>query len=173
MRTKSTIFSLLMGLAVIGVSMDAGAQGRGRDRDHERHGNNGHDNRDRHDSYSNNRRDHDHDRDRHHHHDYRRRDVHIHYHDRYCGHTPVVVHHHHNRPRYIYYRDYDVYYDFERSVYISYSGSNWTVTTALPIAMRHVNVRTTRSYEVDYYNDDMPAYLVRSRPSCGREFNGW
>jgi hypothetical protein len=99
--------------------------------------------------------------------------VRVHYHDRYCGHRPVVVHHHYKRPRYIYYRDYDVYYDFQRNAYISFTGRNWMVTAAVPMTMRHVNVRTVRSYEVDYYNDDIPHYLERGRPACGREFTSW
>jgi hypothetical protein len=39
--------------------------------------------------------------------------------------------------------------------------------------MHQVNVRTTKSYEVDYYNDDFPTYLERRRPPYGREYTGW
>ena len=93
-----------------------------------------------------------------------------HTHDRYCGHTVVV--HNYSRPRYIYYRDYDVYYDCHRSVYISYSGRSWTVSTALPIMMRNVNIRAANRFEVDYWDDNLPVYLERRRPACDRVYYG-
>jgi hypothetical protein len=96
---------------------------------------------------------------------------HVHYHDRYCGHRPVTYQH--KRPRYVYYRDYDVYYDLNRSVYVTYSGRSWTLSSSLPLNMRNVNVRTTRSYAVDYWDDDMPRFLQTGRPSCGEEYRGW
>jgi hypothetical protein len=77
------------------------------------------------------------------------------------------------QPRYVYYRDYDVYYDNHRSVYISYSGRSWTITKALPVGMRHVNIRATKRFEVDYHDDDFPRYLETRRPSYGRECEDW
>lgn len=186
MKNTSTIFSLIIGVSIISGATSAGAQGRRQHQDDDRgrnqweyrdqrdddHDRKGQRDGDRYDH--NNKRDHG-DRDRHHHNgNYHRREVrHIHYHDRYCGHRPVVVHHHYKKPRYIYFRDYDVYYDSHRSVYISYTGRSWTTTRAIPADMRYVNVRTTRSYEVDYYDDDFPSYLERRRPSCGQEYRGW
>jgi hypothetical protein len=73
----------------------------------------------------------------------------------------------------VYYKEYDVYYDCQKSVYITYSGRSWTVSTAIPRSMRYINPRQTRRYEVDYYDDDFPRYLERQRPSCGREYDGW
>lgn len=193
MRNRSTIFSLLLGVSICSGALSAGAQERRRTNDHDRNRNqweykesrnrdHDHDKRDHRDEYrndrysKNDRRDHV-VRDRHHHHDrdhnYGREVRHIHYHDRYCGHRPVVVHHHYKKPRYIYFRDYDVYYDCHRNAYISYTGRSWTVSRAIPADMRYVNVRTTRSYEVDYYDDDFPSYLERRRPSCGQEYRGW
>lgn len=187
MRNTSTIFSLIIGITIIGGATSAGAQGRRQHQDHDRNRDQSayresrddderreHRDGDHRDHYSHkDRRDHG-DRHRHrHYNDHYRREVrHIHYHDRYCGHRPVV-HHHHKKPRYIYFRDYDVYYDSHRSVYISYTGRSWTISRAIPADMRYVNVRTTRSYEVDYYDDDFPSYLERRRPSCGQEYRGW
>jgi hypothetical protein len=92
-------------------------------------------------------------------------------HDRYCGHNAVVVHRY-VRPRYIYYRDYDVYYDCHRSVYISYSGRSWTMSAALPVLMRNVNIRTASRFEVDYWDDNLPVYLDRRRPTHDRIYIG-
>lgn len=112
--------------------------------------------------------------DRHHdHHNRERRDVrhYYHSHDRYCNHQPVVVHHY-VKPRYIYYRDYDVYYDCHKSVYISYSGGSWGVSGAIPLFMRSVDMRRASRWEVSYWDDNLPGYLQRNRPSCDREYFG-
>jgi hypothetical protein len=105
-------------------------------------------------------------------HQWERRNVNHYYHthDRYCGHNTVVVNY--VRPRYIYYRDYDVYYDCNRSVYISYSGRSWTMSASLPLIMRNVNIRAASRFEVDYWDDNLPVYLERRRPTCDRIYIG-
>jgi hypothetical protein len=90
--------------------------------------------------------------------------VHQHGHD--CDHHVMVRHH--QRPRYIYYTDYDVYFDSQRNVYISYSGRNWTVSASLPVRLHRVDLRATSSMEVHYYEDDFITYLDRGRPMYGR-----
>mgnify|MGYP007022268389 CR=1 FL=1 len=177
MKRISTIFLLVITASVIGASFSARGQGRarGHDKDRNRHEHSDRDNgRYDHDRYGNDRRA---QRDPHHHNHHRDHNRHEvrpvhHYHDQYCDHRPVVVHHY-SGPRYVYYRDYDVYYDCHRSVYISYSGRSWTMSAALPISMRHVNIRSTRRFEVDYYDDDFPRYLETRRPSYGRECSDW
>jgi hypothetical protein len=195
MKRTSTIFSLMMTVCLIGGA-NAIAQNRNHSRDEDRDPHhsgpqartNDRRNDDRnspdkkgHDSKSDygNKSDHHHWKDHHRHdrndrRDYERRNVrHVyHYHDRYCGHQSVVVHHH-SRPRYIYYRDYDVYYDRTNSVYISYSGRGWTSSTALPVVLHRVNLRNTKRFEVDYYHDDFTRYLETRRPSYGRECEDW
>ena len=174
MKKLDNFFALVILVLIIGVGSDASAQGRGYHRGHEKkYDNNKHDHRDRDDGG----RDRDWDyRDNNHHprgHDRRHvQHVYHHRHDRYCNHTPVVVHHY-TRPRYVYYRDYDVYYDCRNNVYISYSGRSWTVSAAIPLMMRQVNIRTAKRYEVDYHDDDFPRYLERRRPSYGREYYDW
>lgn len=191
MKMKSTIFSLMIGLSVISV-VQLNAQTRGRDRDGDRELSDSRDRSDRSDrndrdrgtnrDYRDRRDTHDwkndrnHDRGNHygrnnhrHHHDYDRRVVVRHVHDRYCHRRPVVVHHHHTRPRYVYYRDYDVYYDYSRNVYFSYSGRSWSMSTGIPIGMRNVNLRAVKRYEVDYYDDDFGNYLDNGRPAYGKE----
>jgi hypothetical protein len=83
-----------------------------------------------------------------------------------------VVVHHHTRPRYIYYRDYDVYYDTDRSVYITWSGRNWSLSTSLPVVLHRVDVRRAVRMEVDYYDDNFAAYLEAGRPVYRRVYAG-
>ncbi|RAW03241.1 hypothetical protein [Pseudochryseolinea flava] len=90
--------------------------------------------------------------------------------------APVVVHHHHHHayhePRYVYYRDYDVYYDNTRRVYISFSGRNWSVSTEIPVRMYYADRGTIVSTNVDYYDDDFAGYLDNRRPG-GRHCDEW
>jgi hypothetical protein len=97
--------------------------------------------------------------------------VYHHQHSRHCGHRVVV--HHYERPRYVYYRDYDVYYDCHRQVYISYSGRNWSISASLPVVMHHVDVHHAVRVGVDYYDDDFATYLDRGRPMYGSVQIGW
>lgn len=76
--------------------------------------------------------------------------------------------HHHSRPRYVYYRDYNVYHDLHRDVYISYSGRHWSVSASLPVVLHHVEARRAVRMEVDYHADDFPGYLERNRPTYTR-----
>ena len=176
MRQTSTIFSLVIGVCILG-STGAIAQGRG-------HGHHNNGNRSAHSDHHvrDHKKDHHYSkhekghhyrvRDNDHHYSHEVRHVYHHYHDRYCNHAPVVVHHY-KRPRYIYYEDYDVYYDRQNSVYITYSGRNWSISTAIPVGLRYVNARNTKRFEVDYYDDDFPQYLERRRPSYVGVYQDW
>lgn len=168
MKTKNVLSaSLVMLLMISGAS--AWAQGRSRSNGHnDHHGNNkenAHHNNDR-----NDRNHHNNSKPQYAYHDHDRRVVHV-YHP-----APVerrVVHHYyHERPRYVYYSDYDVYYDSYRNVYISFGGRNWSVSAGIPVVMRHVNVRTVVTTEVDYYDDNFTAYLDTRRPG-GRLYAEW
>lgn len=76
--------------------------------------------------------------------------------------------HRHSRPRYVYYRDYNVYHDLHHNVYISYSGRNWSVSASLPVVLHRVDARRAVRMEVDYFDDDFTAYLERDRPTYTR-----
>jgi hypothetical protein len=200
MNKRNTIFSLMIGLAVIGGFIEVSAQGRdryngNRDRSDRNHDGNGDRNSDHGSRSSNNQnnnynnRDNDHhdryngndnrdqrvtynsrsgrDRDHYNYRGYERRDVRRTYYSR-----PVVVVPRYQQPRYVYYRDYDVYYDCRQNVYIYYSGRSWSVSNGVPMVMRHVNVRTAPRYEVNYYDDDFPRYLENNRPSYGQQCDG-
>jgi hypothetical protein len=95
----------------------------------------------------------------------------VHYHHHECRHETVVTYHQMpSRPRYIYYRDYDVYYDYHNSVYISLSRRGWTVSKVVPVSMTYVDLRRAKRYEVQYHDDDFVTYLDRrGRPHYGRE----
>ena len=68
-------------------------------------------------------------------------------------------------PRYVYYRDYDVYFDSFRKVYITYSGRHWVVMKTLPIRMRGVDFARIKRYSVDFRDDNLHAYLEFRRPA--------
>lgn len=89
--------------------------------------------------------------------------------------APVIVHHHHHayhEPRYVYYRDYDVYYDMTRRVYISFTGRNWSLSTEIPVRMYYADRGTIVSSNVDYYDDDFAVFLDTRRPG-GRHCDEW
>lgn len=157
----------------VGVASESIAQGRGhhygRKDKHEHH-----DKRDHHDDR---KRDGKHDRDYKHDkhdcheysgHSHHQRDRRVVYHRH--QHAPVVVRHYHERPRYIYYRDYNVYYDHRREVYISWSGRNWHVSTSLPVTLHRVDRAHAVRMEVDYERDDFAAYLQYNKPAYRRMY---
>ena len=103
------------------------------------------------------------------------------HHDTYhhCDHDRYVIYRHHRsgppawapayghryNTRYIYYRDYNVYYDCHRDIFITWTGRNWRVTTHIPDVMCHVDFRTATVAGIDYWDDDFEYYLDRKRPS--------
>lgn len=176
MKTKTRFFLLM--ILIISMAGNVYAQGRGHYKGHQR---NYEENDERRHHNNNNYRDHDDNdddddddhQDRHYSANRRPQDhVYAHRHDRYCHHAPVVVHHYPSRPRYIYYRDYDVYYDHHRQVYISYSGRNWGVSASVPLALHHVDRRRAVRMEVDYDHDDFSGYLESRRPAYRRVYRG-
>lgn len=84
--------------------------------------------------------------------------------------------HRHNRPlwapvygyryntRYIYYRDYNLYYDCYRNMFVVWTGRNWIVTSRVPDFMYRVNFASARIQGVDYWDDDFDYYLHKGRP---------
>ena len=94
------------------------------------------------------------------------------------GHRYVTYNHHrHGRPswapafghryntRYIYYQDYNVYYDCQRDLFLTWTGRTWVSSTRIPDFMFHVNFGSARVYGVDYWDNDLDFYLQRRRPS--------
>lgn len=180
--------AILFVLGLTLIIIRANAQGRGRGNGHG-HGNNKHEWKDdrrhsehyeRDNRYSYDRRgrhqdNHSHRRDHHGHDHYHggQRRVHrlpayAHNHSRHCGHTVVVRRY--TAPRYVYYRDHDVYFDHHRNVFISYSGRGWTITTGVPAHLHHINLRTAVCHEVEYYDDDFVTYLDHGRPMYGKVY---
>jgi hypothetical protein len=72
---------------------------------------------------------------------------------------------HRYNTRYIYYRDYNVYYDCHRDVFLTWSGRHWVVTARVPDVICHVDFRRAMVVGVDYWGDDFNFYLERKRPS--------
>lgn len=71
---------------------------------------------------------------------------------------------HHAQTRYIYYRDYNVYYDCHRRTFLSLSGRNWVMSQQMPDCMRRCDMQRVSYMDVDYYDDDFPRYIERNRP---------
>lgn len=149
------------------------SQGRGhdkkdfKDRDHDRD-NHGRDNWDKNrdsdrDRYARN------DRDRHYDRHYSnegyryRKHVTYNYH-RYRRPVWAPVYGHRYNTRYIYYNDYNVYYDCHRDLFLLWTGRRWVVSYTVPNVLVHVNFNRTIVTGVDYWDDDFDNYLERRRP---------
>ena len=84
-------------------------------------------------------------------------------------------HHHHAKvierghvhtvsPRYVYYRDFNIYYDYSRRAYLTLSSGRWVVSTSIPVAMRRHDMARTTYIEVDYRGDDIGYYHNHYQP---------
>lgn len=161
----------MIALLIISMAGNVQGQGRGHNKGHERY-----EEKRGHHQPRGGKHDHDRHRDKHAHHWYERHDHHpaVHHRQgRYHDHGPVAVRNYHARPRYVYYRDYDVYYDTHREVYISYAGRNWSVSASVPVALRRVDVHRAVRMEVDYDRDDFHIYLEKNRPTYRRIYTAY
>jgi hypothetical protein len=99
-------------------------------------------------------------------------------HDRYhYGRHVTYNYHRYRRPvwapvygyryntRYIYYNDYNVYYDCNRDVFVTWTGRRWVITNRVPDFMFRVNFSSAVVTGVDYWDDDFDFYLERRRPA--------
>jgi hypothetical protein len=172
MKTVRNFLSVMLIMLMSGAATDLLAQGRGHGRKHDNpgqhkkterdwdrgnHRDDGrhydrHDHRDSHDDYSsrNNR--------------YYHHKSYVKYHHRH-DHRWAPAYGHRYNTRYIYYRDYDVYYDCYRDVFVTWTGRNWIITSRIPDAIVRVDFRRTAVVGVDYWDDDFDFYLARRRPA--------
>ena len=74
--------------------------------------------------------------------------------------------------RYIYYRDYNLYYDCYRNAFVVWTGRNWVVTSRAPDFMYQVNFADARIQGVDYWEDDFDFYLQNKRPGYSSIYAG-
>lgn len=153
MKANRKLLGAMVALGVLVGSAGVFAQGKGHAYRHTKHHNKKHDQYARYDR-------HDHD----------------HYSSRYAGRTYDHHHHDYHRPphwapaygyrtdvRYVYYRDYDVYFDCYRGVYITFTGRNWIYSQHVPVHMRRINFNHIAFVELDYFDDNLPHYLERRR----------
>lgn len=75
--------------------------------------------------------------------------------------------------RYIYYQDYNVYYDCHRDVFVIWTGRNWVISNRIPDVMYRIDFGRTRVSGVDYWDDDFDFYLQRRRPAYLAISAGW
>jgi hypothetical protein len=57
-----------------------------------------------------------------------------------------------------------VYYECDRSVYMTSTPRGWNVSHAIPLTLRNVNLRRTPVFVVDYYGDSLTDYIAVHRP---------
>jgi hypothetical protein len=57
------------------------------------------------------------------------------------------------KTRYVYFKDYPVYYDNDRGVYISLSGSNWSVSAKLPSILSGIDLVAATKIDLDFSGD--------------------
>ncbi len=62
------------------------------------------------------------------------------------------------KTRYVYFKDYDVYYDHNKGVYITLSGKNWSVSTKLPAILSRVDLITAVKVDLDFDGDEPQKY---------------
>ena len=92
--------------------------------------------------------------------DHNQRDRYYSYQYRGDSGVPPWAYHQRTYPhtRYIYFRDSGIYYDCNRSTYITISGRNWSVSTALPQPICRTNTNRIAYEEVNYYGDNVYEY---------------
>jgi hypothetical protein len=82
----------------------------------------------------------------------------------------VTRYHPRMKTRYVYFRDYNVYYDYRGSVYLSLVGRNWVVSAQLPVAMVRVDPYRVVYTDIDYFGDDLSAYHYRRHLMDGHTY---
>jgi len=186
---KNSLGLLMLAIIILTTSVDVLSQGRGngngRGNNHpgrgkydERNRGKGHDHNS---GWNNNYERYDHDRERMRHSDWDHRNYlrndHHHFvtyrHHRYHHPSWAPVYGSRYNTRYIYYQDYNVYYDCHRDVFMTWNGRRWIVSAHIPDFMLRVDFRSARVYGVNYWDDDFEFYLQRRRPSYIGISAGW
>lgn len=164
MKTNRKLLGAMLVVSVLLGSADAFAQGRGNAYGHDKHNKKERDHHKKRDYDHHDYRDNRHDHHRYDH--YSSRQWHGNTHDRFnhrhVYHSPphwAPAYGYRSNIRYVYYRDYDVYFDCHRGVYITFSGRNWIYSQQVPVHMRHVNFSRIAYIDLDYFDDDLPRYL--------------
>ncbi len=60
--------------------------------------------------------------------------------------------------RQVYFPDQNVYFDVQKSVYISLAGTNWQVSASIPIALSGVDLKIAAKVELDLSTDSPQKY---------------
>ena len=64
------------------------------------------------------------------------------------------------KTRYVYFKDYDVYYDHEKAVYISLAGRNWQISASLPVNLRGIDLTAAAKIDIDLNEDEPQRYYA-------------
>jgi hypothetical protein len=66
--------------------------------------------------------------------------------------------------RYVYYRDYDVYFDQVKHGYYTFNGRRWIFSTTRPAIIKHVDLARAPHVVEVYHQDDFGRHLNNVRP---------
>ena len=73
------------------------------------------------------------------------------------------------KTRYVYFSQYNVYYDHDRGVYISLGGNNWQVTAKLPSILSGVDLNAAVKVDLDFSGDEPFRYNSDHRKKWGKK----
>ena len=79
------------------------------------------------------------------------------------------AHGYRTKTRYVYFSDYNVYYDNTRGVYISVAGSNWQIDAKLPNILSGVDLNAAVKVDLDFSGDEPQRYNKDHKNNFGKQ----
>ena len=80
------------------------------------------------------------------------------------------------KTRYVYFPEYNFYFDIEKRVYIHFQAGKWTVTVDLPTRLGNINLRNASKFELELDIDNPQIYngehQARFRPKYALAYAG-
>lgn len=71
--------------------------------------------------------------------------------------------------RYIYFPEYEIYYDFSLRNYIYFDNNVWVSINVLPARFSHINLRRSHHFRINnYFGDDVKRYHNENRSNLNR-----
>jgi len=67
------------------------------------------------------------------------------------------------KTRYVFFRDYAVYYDHERGVYISLAGKDWQVSASLPVNLKGVDLHAAVKIDLESDGNEPQRYYYQHK----------
>lgn len=70
------------------------------------------------------------------------------------------------RPRYVYFPDYDVYFDQHHNHYVRFDGHHWIATPQVPHCMMGANLALVTQLGFNFHHDNLIGFLEINRPGA-------